>query len=306
MPAWWGPRARRWTAAAALTAVTAAAAYTARWVRDAVESQPLLPVPASPAATNPAAARAQQRLADTWLWRRIEGRIAARALRPFRVQPGLEPLRVLNLDHGPGGVAAALAAQAPQDALVVATDAVPGMATLAAHRASRRGVRAALRFVQASPVALPFASEAFHLVVSAGGMHQWQRPQAALEELRRVLAPGGRYLVLDGRRDMPSALWVLVQLVQRRLAPRDLRAIDEPSASLRASYAPREVEWLAARAGLPDLQVRAGSWWVALERGDPAQPDQSQHEPDQSQHEPDQSQHEPDQSQHERNRAPEP
>lgn len=277
MPAWPGPRVRQWMVVAALTAATAAAAYAARWIRDAIESQPLLPVPASPAARDPAAARAQQRLADTWLWRLVEGRIAAHALRPFRERPGLERLRVLNLDHGPGGVAAALAAQAPQDALVVATDVVPGMAALAAHRAARRGVRAALRFVQASPAALPFASEAFHLVVSAGGMHQWPRPQAALEEVRRVLAPGGRYLILEARRDMPSALWVVVQLVQRRLAPRDLRAIDEPSASLRAAYAPREVEWFAARAGLPDLRVRAGRWWVALERGDPAQPGQSEH-----------------------------
>src|SRR5690349_5611458 len=97
---WRGARWTRWTAA---TAVTAGAAYASRWVRLAIEDRPRMRRPGPPASCVPAAARDEERLADTRLWRMAEARVARRALTPFRVRPSLRRLRVLNLDHGPGG-----------------------------------------------------------------------------------------------------------------------------------------------------------------------------------------------------------
>jgi ubiquinone/menaquinone biosynthesis C-methylase UbiE len=210
----------------------------------------------------------EQRLADSVVWRWAETRLARRAVRPYRVRPSLRRLRVLNLDHGPGGVACALSLATPHDATVVAVDSLPGMAELARHRAHRRGVRPNLRFARAWPYTLPFADGTFDLVVSAGGLHQWPHVEAALAEVRRVLRPEGRYVLADFRRDLPLAGWLLVRLAQAMVVPRDLRAVDEPSASIAAAYSPPEAEWLAARAKLPELQIERSTAWLIIQRAD--------------------------------------
>jgi SAM-dependent methyltransferase len=255
-------RAARWLGVAALTASTATAA---RWLRAAIAARPWAHEPGRPAADDPAAARDEQRLADTLLWRFLERRVALRAVRPLRERPTFRRLRVLNLDHGPGGVACALADLLPQDATLVAADSIPGMADLARHRARRRVPYRTIQFVRARPHALPFQDGAFDLVVSAGGLHQWPNPHAVLVEARRTLADGGRYFVGDLRRDLNLAQWLLVRLLQAVVVPRDLRAIDEPSSSIGAAYAPHEAEWLAARAQLPDLRITRGPGWLAIE-----------------------------------------
>jgi ubiquinone/menaquinone biosynthesis C-methylase UbiE len=262
----------RWVPLMALTALTA---YLSSWLRDSVDARARVRIPSMPAAAEPAAARAEQRLADTPLWRWIEARLVQRAMMPFRVRPGLHPLRILNVEHGPGGVAQALGMAAPQDALVVATDARAGMAQLARERTRRRGTRAAVAFVRAAPDRLPFGAATFDLDVTAGALHDWRDPEGVLRELARTLAPSGRYLIADLRRDVTLAMWLLLRLVQSLGAPRDLRALDEPSASFRAAYASPEAEWLAARAKLPDLNVQAAAAWLIIERGAvPPQPSQ--------------------------------
>jgi SAM-dependent methyltransferase len=252
----------RWLGAAALTASTAIAA---RWLRAAMAARPRAHEPGIPAASDPAAARDEQRLADTLLWRWAEREVALRAVQPFRERPGFQPLRVLDLDHGPGGVACALAALLPQDATLVAVDVPAGMADLARHRALRRVPYRTIHFVRAAPQALPFQDGAFDLMVSAGGLHHWANPYASLVEVAHVLAARGRYYVVDLRRDLNLAQWLLVRLLQAVFTPRNLRAIDEPTASIAAAYVPHEAEWLAARAKLPDVRIAQGPGWLAIE-----------------------------------------
>ncbi|MBI3972682.1 MAG: class I SAM-dependent methyltransferase [Chloroflexi bacterium] len=259
-------RARASWRAAQWGLVTAATAFGSYWVRRTVEERPVVRRPALPATYDPAAARVEQRLADSPLWRRVESWIAGRAVRPFRVRPTFQRLRILNLDHGPGGIATALARTTPQDSLIVATDFVPGVAELARHRTQRRGVAHRIEFARAWPHMLPFPDESFDLVLSAGGLHHWPPAEAVLAEVRRVLVPAGRYLVIDFRRDLPLWAWLLVRLVQDLAVPRDLRAIGEPGASIAAAYAPHEAEWLAARAKLPELRIRRRMGWLAIER----------------------------------------
>jgi ubiquinone/menaquinone biosynthesis C-methylase UbiE len=246
--------------------LTAATAFVSRWVSDTMEAYPRARQGGPAAACNPAAARDEQRLADSPVWRLVERRLADRALAPSRSRPTFERLRVLNVDFGPGGIAIALRERGPLDATVVATDPYAGMTGLARHRAARRNPRRQPEFVQAWGHGLPFSNGSFDVVLAAGALHGWPNPEAALAEIRRVLKPEGQYLVADFRRDARLWLWLVLQSVQGLLVPKALRAIDEPGASVRAAYAPHEAEWLAARAKLPDIRVSAGPLWLTVER----------------------------------------
>jgi ubiquinone/menaquinone biosynthesis C-methylase UbiE len=260
LPSWVPGRALFWMA------LTAATALLSRWFSTTMLAYPRVREAGAAAACDPAAARDEQRLADTPVWRLAERWLADRALQPFRVAPGFTPLRILNVDFGPGGVAIALREKAPLDATIIATDSVAGMGDLAWHRALQRTPRRQPRFMRAWSYSLPFRDGAFDLVVASGTLHGWPNPETVLAEIKRVLKPDGRYLVADLRRDIKVPLWLVLRLGQALFVPGNLRALDEPSSSIRSAYAPHEAEWLAARAGLPDIAVRSWPLGVMIER----------------------------------------
>ncbi|HEX8359624.1 MAG TPA: methyltransferase domain-containing protein [Longimicrobium sp.] len=109
--------------------------------------------------------------------------------------------------------------------------------------------------------ALPFRDGTFDTVVSASAFHYWSDPGAGLAEVRRVLAPGGRVLMVDWSRDF---LGMRVMDAWLRLTGH----------ALVRTYAEREARALMRGAGL--RVVRAGRrkigpvWglWAAEARGD--------------------------------------
>jgi ubiquinone/menaquinone biosynthesis C-methylase UbiE len=56
-------------------------------------------------------------------------------------------------------------------------------------------------FQIASASALPFADRSFDIVVSANAFHYFDNPTAALSEMKRVLKPDGKLVILDWCRD---------------------------------------------------------------------------------------------------------
>jgi SAM-dependent methyltransferase len=101
--------------------------------------------------------------------------------------------RVLDLGCGPGHAAAAFA---PHAAQVVGLDLTPAMLAEARRMAAERGI-ANLRFEQGDAARIPFLAHAFELVTSRLSAHHYADPAAVLREVARVLAPGGRFLLVD-------------------------------------------------------------------------------------------------------------
>ena len=56
-----------------------------------------------------------------------------------------------------------------------------------------------ISFLRAKAEFLPFADNIFDMVVSTMSLHLWHDRQCGINEVRRVLKPGGRCLVLVGR-----------------------------------------------------------------------------------------------------------
>ena len=89
-------------------------------------------------------------------------------------------------------------AEAVPSAEVVGVDMAPAMVERARHKL--RDVPA-VSSRRADAHALPFGDESFDMVVSASTFHYLARPTEALEEMARVLRPGGRLVILDWCRD---------------------------------------------------------------------------------------------------------
>ncbi|MCU0550820.1 MAG: class I SAM-dependent methyltransferase [Leptolyngbya sp. Prado105] len=56
-------------------------------------------------------------------------------------------------------------------------------------------------FVQASAATLPFSDRSFDVIVSANAFHYFENPWTALSEMKRVLKPNGKIVILDWCKD---------------------------------------------------------------------------------------------------------
>lgn len=100
---------------------------------------------------------------------------------------------VLDVASGTGLVSRALAGRVTA---VTAVDSTPAMIAEGRERAALEGHRN-LEFVSGSAEHLPFADASFSLVVTRFSLHHFGDPGPALDEMVRVLRPGGRIVVKD-------------------------------------------------------------------------------------------------------------
>jgi SAM-dependent methyltransferase len=119
------------------------------------------------------------------------GRPLARALVDLAgVRPGQ---RVLDVACGTGIVARVTAERVGAEGLVAGTDINPGMLAVARSTAASG---APISWHEAPADALPFPEGAFDIVLCQLGLQFFPDRLGALREMRRVLAPSGRALVL--------------------------------------------------------------------------------------------------------------
>ena len=118
----------------------------------------------------------------------------------IKAEHGDRPVRILDVGCGTGVFAAKIREALP-NAQVVGIDLVAGML---AKGSSRWKQHAAEVFpVQADSERLPFARGAFDVVTCANSFHHYPHQDRAVAEMRRVLRPGGRLVLVDGYRDRP-------------------------------------------------------------------------------------------------------
>lgn len=106
-----------------------------------------------------------------------------------RIRQGMS---VLDLACGTGDLALAAASRG---ARVVGLDVTHGMLELAASKPKPAGAR--ITFVTGDMMSLPFPDGSFDVVTTGYGLRNVPALPAALSEIHRVLAPGGRLVSLD-------------------------------------------------------------------------------------------------------------
>ena len=106
---------------------------------------------------------------------------------------------VLDLACGPGNFSREFARAVSERGLVVGVDASRTMLERAVHDLDGSELRN-LALIRASGEELPFADDGFDAVCCFAALHLFAHPFAALDELTRVLSPGGRIAVMTSVR----------------------------------------------------------------------------------------------------------
>jgi ubiquinone/menaquinone biosynthesis C-methylase UbiE len=107
---------------------------------------------------------------------------------------------VLEVAPGPGFLSIELAKRGMR---VRAIDISKTFIEIAQRNATAEGVE--VQFDLGNAAALPLKDESVEFVVSRAAFKNFTEPVKALEEMRRVLRPGGTALLIDLRRDVPVA-----------------------------------------------------------------------------------------------------
>ncbi len=172
--------------------------------------------------------------------------------------------QAVDLGCGPGRLVVELARRS-SDLRVTGIDLSEEMLAQGRHNARRAGVADRVSFRQGDAQQIPFPDASLDLVVSTLSLHHWSDPAAVLDEIARVLRPGGSFLVFDLRRDMAAPSWLMLWFVTHVVAPAALRRANEPLSSRNASYTPQEAARLAEQSRLSGWRVSRGPLWLTIE-----------------------------------------
>jgi ubiquinone/menaquinone biosynthesis C-methylase UbiE len=170
----------------------------------------------------------------------------------------------MDLGCGPGYLAVDLAAQAP-GLWLTGIDLSPAMLSLAQAHTQLAGMEVRVGFRQADVQRIPVPDRSFDLVVSSFSLHHWDDPVAVLDEVARILRPGGSFLIRDLRRDLDALSWLALWFARSFLVPPALRRANEPLSSRDASYTPLEVVQLAEQSRLSGWRVSYARMWLTVE-----------------------------------------
>jgi demethylmenaquinone methyltransferase / 2-methoxy-6-polyprenyl-1,4-benzoquinol methylase len=185
---------------------------------------------------------------DRW-WRAR----AVRRVRPYLARPGA---LAMDLCCGTGDMVVAL--EAARGAAVLGSDFCHPMLVEAARKSVRRGLHSPL--VEADALSLPLPDASLDLVTAAFGFRNLANYASGLEEMRRVLKPGGAAAILEFSQPRNPVFAALYSFYSRHVLPRIGGAISgDPGAyrylpeSVRKFPGPEEMETMMRAAGFREV-----------------------------------------------------
>ena len=110
---------------------------------------------------------------------------------------------VLDIGTGPGRLLIELHKRRSGQRLT-GIDLSAAMVSLANRNIAKAGLDHAIRVCEANAALMPFPDDSFDLVISTGSIHHWKDPVFGLNEVFRVLKPGGHALMYDVVGDTPA------------------------------------------------------------------------------------------------------
>ncbi len=178
------------------------------------------------------------------------------------------PQTILDLGCGTGDLTISIARIAEKDTEIVGLDFSEPMLEKAQNKAVKAGVGNLVRFIHGDAAHLPFPDAHFDCVGISFAFRNltYKNPlaQAHLTEVKRVLKPGGRYIIVESSQPQDRLIRALFHLYLRIfVAPVGIILSGNPGAyrylteSARRFYFPSEVRDMLLAAGFRDIRYRA-------------------------------------------------
>ena len=174
------------------------------------------------------------------------------------LQSGITGGHALEVGHGPGYLGLEWL-KATSGTSLTGLDISPDMKALAERNAVEYGLSARVDYKLGNAASLPFEDSAFDAVLTNGSLHEWEEPLNVLNEIWRVLKPGGRFCVSDLRRDMNGLLRALMWLSTRPAAIRP-----GLTTSINAAYTPAELEALLKQTHIEGARVGSNLMGITI------------------------------------------
>lgn len=105
--------------------------------------------------------------------------------------------RILDLAAGTGDISKLFSRIVGPQGLVVLTDINDSMLRVGRDRLLDKGTAGNVQYAQANGETLPFADDYFDCTTIGYGIRNFTNKEKALVELKRILKPGGRLLILE-------------------------------------------------------------------------------------------------------------
>jgi ubiquinone/menaquinone biosynthesis C-methylase UbiE len=148
--------------------------------------------------------------------------------------------RVLDVACGPGNFSREFAKAAGAEGLVVGIDASPTMLERGVEESEKAGAKN-LALVRGDATALPFEAGSFDCACCFAAIHLFAEPFAALDEMRRVLAPGGRIALMTS--------------IRRPVTVKPMKPVVERLSGMRV-FEPEEITAALDERGFVDVRQR--------------------------------------------------
>lgn len=108
----------------------------------------------------------------------------------------------LEVGIGPGYLGLEWLKKVEGEGNLTGIDISPEMVDLAKINSQEYGQENNSEYILCDALKMPFDDNSFDCVFSYGSLHEWRDPIMVFAEIQRVLRPGGRYCIIDLRRDL--------------------------------------------------------------------------------------------------------
>lgn len=178
------------------------------------------------------------------------GRVRSQIADALSLNPGQD---VLDFGCGTGTLTLTLAGRVGPDGSTAGIDASPEMISLAIRKAESKGI--AIRFDVAAAQSVPFADSSFDAAATSLMIHHLPRGDriVALQEILRVLRPGGRLVIAEFQSPSnPVGRRLTEHLLGHSMASNELHDIQDLAATagfIDIRRSPTAAPWLGLVSG---------------------------------------------------------
>lgn len=183
--------------------------------------------------------------------------------------------RILDLAGGTGDLTALMSEKIGETGSIVLSDINPDMLEQGRIKLIDQGIIDHIEFAEANAEDLPFPDRSFNLVTIAFGLRNVTNKEAALNEIYRVLKPGGRVLILEFSKPILPGLRPLYDLysftalpLMGKLVANDSESYRYLAESIRMHPDQKTLQRLMEEAGFEHVQYyNLTGGIVAIHRG---------------------------------------